>query len=159
MRVSYGPSQGKALCRCGVPYYGHRPKGGACYALGSDCTAFAPAVNGRHRWSVAPRKTTVYLDHKYDSIAEAQYAQDLQSRLKAKDIKSWRPHPRIELTVNGNRVVDYRMDFEVEHFDGKRELVEVKGNPARTPLWQLKWKILNAMFRDDPMTIIRLVSV
>lgn len=160
-RVGYGASTAKALCQCGMPYYAHRPKGGACYAQDCSCAAFSLArVNPNHRWSVAPRKTTVFQGHKYDSLAEADYAAgNLERRLLAGDIAWWKPHPVIRIVLNGVHIVDYKLDFEVGLKDERRELVEVKGNPARTPLWRLKWKLLNAMFKDDPMTVLRLVEV
>ena len=146
-------------CVCGAPYYGHRPKGGACYDDSFGCNGFRAATNPTHRYAIAKRRTVVYRDHKYDSQAEASYAQELQWRKEAKDIVSWEPHPLLNLEVEGVVVGKYRIDFKVKRKDGITEYVEVKGRVARTPLWAWKWKVLNAMYRNHPTVVVRLVEV
>jgi len=89
----------------------------------------------------------VYNDIRYDSKLEANYAKELDLRLKAKDIKGWDRQKTLELKVNGEIVCRYRIDFVVYHFDKTTEYVEVKG--MELPLWKLKWKILNAMWRKQ----------
>lgn len=63
----------------------------------------------------------------YQSKLEAAYAQELDLRLKAKQIKGWRRQPRFALEVNGRLIKHYKPDFEITHRDGSRELVECKG--------------------------------
>jgi len=84
-----------------------------------------------------------YNDYSYMSRKEAQYAYELDLRLKAKDIKSWRRQQKIDLTFNGFYICNYFIDFVIIHNDGTEEYVEVKG--METPEWKLKWKMTEAM--------------
>ncbi|HCU01448.1 TPA: hypothetical protein DIC62_01455 [Candidatus Nomurabacteria bacterium] len=89
---------------------------------------------------------TVYNTITYDSKLEANYARELDLRLMAKDIKSWKRQIPIELKVNGKKICVYRCDFEITHLNGKRELIEIKGK--ETDVWKLKKKLLNAVYLE-----------
>ncbi len=91
----------------------------------------------------------------YDSKFEAGYAQELNLRQKAKDIKSWDEQIVLDLNVNGFRVCTYKIDFIVYHNDGTIEYVETKGYP--TPVWRLKWKLFEALYSDLPDTKLTVV--
>ena len=56
---------------------------------------------------------STYDGYTYQSKLEAEYAQQLDWMLKAKEIKSWRRQVPLELRVNGHLVTTYRVDFEV----------------------------------------------
>lgn len=84
---------------------------------------------------------------RYDSKMEAAYAMQLDALKSGGGIKDWRRQVTIPLDVNGKHVCNYRVDFEVEHNDGHKELIEVKG--FETPVWQLKWKLLEAIYGHD----------
>jgi len=85
----------------------------------------------------------------YDSIKEANYAEELDWRVKAKDIKSWERQIKISLDVNGFHICNYYVDFKIIHNDGSVEYVEVKG--FETEVWRLKWKLFEALINDiDP---------
>jgi len=71
-----------------------------------------------------------YNGHPYQSKLEAHYAQELDLRVRAKDIKSWERQVRTELYVHGKKICDYTLDFEITHNDGSTELIEVKGFPT-----------------------------
>lgn len=90
--------------------------------------------------------STLYNGNRYDSIFEAQVAEDLDWRLKAKDIKGWDRQVRISLDVNGTHITNYFIDFIVYNNDGSEELLEVKG--FATPVWQMKWKLLEALLPE-----------
>lgn len=99
----------------------------------------------------------VYNGIRYDSKKEAKYAEDLDWRVKAGDIKSWDRQKKISLDVNGKHIANYYIDFVVYHNDGSREYVEVKGFAAE--VWRLKWKLFEALIQDiDPgmeITVVR----
>lgn len=79
----------------------------------------------------------------YHSTGERDYAQTLDLRVKAKDIKSWRRQVKIDLSVNGKHITFYYMDFEVTHNDNSIELVEYKG--AESMAWRQKYQLLIAL--------------
>ena len=89
-------------------------------------------------------KSSVYNGNYYHSQFEAAYAQELDFRLKAHDIKSWRRQVKIPLQVNGRHITNYIMDFEVTHNDGSVELIECKG--FETDVWIMKWRLLEAIY-------------
>ena len=92
----------------------------------------------------------------YASKKEARYAQELELRIKAKDIKSWKPQVKIDLQSNGHHICNYYIDFMIEHNDGLIEYVEVKG--FATEVWRLKWKLCEAQYGKNPnykLTIVR----
>ena len=101
-------------------------------------------------------RRTFYGGYWYQSKLEADYARDLDLRVKAKDITSWERQKNIPLKLGGIHVCDYRIDFIVYHNDGTTEYVETKG--YKTDVWRLKWKIFEAMYGDKPdckLTVVR----
>ena len=100
------------------------------------------------------RKVSTQLG-KFDSKFEASYAQELDLRLKAKDIKGFESHLSMPLIVNNYHIGDYQIDFAIYHNDGTIEYVECKGFP--TAVWRLKWKIFCAMHEDNPNEKITLI--
>lgn len=105
-------------------------------------------------------KQTDYNGIVYHSKLEAAYAQELDLRVKGKDIKSWERQVKLDLRVNDIHITNYYMDFVITHNDGSREYVEVKGMATAT--WELKWSLFEATFDDlfrqhpdDCMTIIK----
>lgn len=89
-------------------------------------------------------KSTQYEGITYHSKMEAAYAQELDLRLYAKDIKSWERQIPIELKVNGFKICTYYVDFLIHHNNGDKELIEVKG--FETEVWRLKRKLLEAVY-------------
>lgn len=81
-----------------------------------------------------------YNGHHYDSKLEAKYAQELDFRIDAGEVKEWERQVKLPLTMNGIHLCNYYIDFKVTMTDGSIEYVEVKGK--ETQLWRLKWKIL-----------------
>jgi hypothetical protein len=84
----------------------------------------------------------------YDSKFEAGYAQELELRKKAGDIKNWEAQKTLDLIVNKFKVCTYKIDFIVYHHDGTIEYIETKG--YATPVWRLKWKLFEACYSDLP---------
>ena len=102
-------------------------------------------------------KSQTYDGLSYHSKKEAGYAQELDLRVKAKDIKSWRRQVKIPIEVNGFFICNYYIDFVITHNDGWEEWVEVKG--FETEVWRLKWKLTEAIFdKDFPERVLTVVK-
>lgn len=87
------------------------------------------------------------------SKKEAQYAAELDLRIKAKDIKSWEKQYKIPIEINGKHICNYFIDFVITHLDGNKEYVEVKG--METEVWKLKWRLVEALHPDWKLTVIK----
>ena len=96
--------------------------------------------------------STVYNEHKYDSKKEAEYGMMLDWRLKAGEIKSWTPHVKTSMYVNGFHICDYKVDFLIIHNDGLKEYVEVKGRPTYDNYsFTIKKKLFEATIIHDDL--------
>ena len=102
-------------------------------------------------------KSTEYNGVIYHSKKEAAYAQELDLRQKAGEIKKWERQVKIPLKVYGQHICNYYIDFVVYYPSGEVEYVEVKG--FATQLWRLKWKLFEAIYNKEhpeiKLTIIR----
>lgn len=98
-----------------------------------------------------------YDGYNYDSKLEARYAQELDLRVKAKDITSWERQKTLHLTAHGKPICTYRIDFVINHNDNSIEYVELKG--FETPVWRLKWKLFEAqMAVEEPTATLTIVK-
>jgi hypothetical protein len=113
----------------------------------------------------------------YHSKFEAQYAQELNYRVKGKEIKSWRGQVKIELNykkqgeewiltdesgmslkkrgIEFQHYANYFCDFEIEHFDGSFEYVETKGlmlEPGKTKIF-----LCGLLYENHPTHIFTVV--
>lgn len=100
---------------------------------------------------------TEYGGKQYHSRKEAEYAAELDLRVKAGDIVGWDRQERMSLDVNGQHIANYYVDFTVQHKDGTTEYVEVKGFP--TEVWRLKWKLFEALYSGRPDVKLTVVKV
>lgn len=91
-------------------------------------------------------KKSDYNGLKYDSKGEASFAMELDYRMKAGEIIDIQRQVNIPLVVNGIKICSYVADFIVTDKHGGKTLYEYKG--LIMPLFQLKWKLLNAL-RDE----------
>ncbi len=82
----------------------------------------------------------------YHSKKEARYAQELEIRKLAGEIKEIIPQYKLELYVKEKKICNYYMDFKVILPDDSIELIEVKG--FATDLWRLKWKLTEALLDE-----------
>lgn len=94
-----------------------------------------------------------YNGRTYDSTKEADYAANLDLRIKAGEVTKWQPQFRIELTSDGIHVCYYYIDFKVCLSDGSIEYHEVKGK--ETPDWKLKWKMALAQYPEWTFKLIK----
>lgn len=106
------------------------------------------------KWTTAKKQE--YNGFRYDSGFEARYAQELDLRVKARDIASYEKQINLDLVVNGYCVCRYRIDFIIHHNDGTLEYTETKG--YQTDLWKLKWKIFEALFCEKPGVKLTIVQ-
>lgn len=113
--------------------------------------------NLKHVYKMSPRSKmgnirTVYNGHTYDSIKEAKFAQDLDLRLKAKDIKQWKPHIKFPIIVNEKKICTYILDFIIENNDGTIEYIDIKPFDKRKQrfllkdVYVLKKKLIEAIY-------------
>ena len=91
-------------------------------------------------------KKQTYNGYSYDSQKEAKYAMELDSRVKAKEVKSWTRQHKFELRVNESLIAKYYIDFRVVLTNGDVQYVEVKG--FKTNVWQIKWKLTKALWDE-----------
>jgi hypothetical protein len=91
-------------------------------------------------------RSTIYGGRTYHSIKEAHYAEELDWRKKAGEIREWIPQFKIDLKVNGIHICNYYVDFKVIDKHGAISFHEVKG--FSTNEWILKWKLTQALIND-----------
>lgn len=91
-------------------------------------------------------KTQSYGGRTYHSMKEANYAMELDWRIKAGEVKEWIPQYKLDLRVNGEHIANYYIDFKVVLSDETVELHEVKG--FETDVWRLKWRITQAILHE-----------
>lgn len=91
-------------------------------------------------------KSTNYNGYNYDSKKEAEYAMDLDWKIKAGLVDKFERQYKFDLKINEIHICNYFIDFKVYYKDGHIEYVEVKG--FETDLWKLKWKITKAIFHE-----------
>jgi hypothetical protein len=91
-------------------------------------------------------KTKQYGGRTYDSIREANHAEELDWRIKAKEIKEVIPQYKIDLRVKGKHITNYYCDFKVIMADGSIQFHEVKG--FSTDLFILKRKLFEVLLDE-----------
>lgn len=89
-----------------------------------------------------------YQGYSYHSKKEAQKAFELDLLVRAGEIKGWDRQVKFSLDVKGEHVTNYFADFVVEHTDGTKEVVEIKSPITVTPIFKLKWRLLEILFGD-----------
>ncbi len=91
-------------------------------------------------------KTTTYNGHTYHSMREANYAAELDLRVRAGELKECRPQVSIELRVNGVKICTYTIDFLEIDKNGGEVWTEVKG--FETPEWRPKSRLFDVLHPD-----------
>jgi hypothetical protein len=94
-------------------------------------------------------KTCLYNGYNYDSIFEANYAMQLDWRLKAGDIKAWEKQYPVTIRggPNGEKILTTKVDFRVEENDGSFTLVETKG--FETADYRIKKKLIEVLWLPE----------
>lgn len=93
--------------------------------------AFMPRPTKRKKNKYGALKTE-YNGYKYDSKFEASVAQELDWRIKLKDIKDWDRQFKVEMlayNAHGEIVMKktHKVDFRIHELDGSFTLLEAKG--------------------------------
>ena len=90
----------------------------------------------------------------FDSKREHKRYTELKLLVAAKEISNLKIHPRFDLIIHGKKVAYYSADFEyIEH--GRRVVEDVKGGKAtQTPIFKLKWKIVQILYPDINWRIV-----
>lgn len=102
---------------------------------------------GRNKYHA---KKTMVNGKKYDSLKEGSKAMELEQLKKNKAIKDFESHKKIELFgENGTRVCNYFADFVIEHNDGTTEILDIKSKITATPVFRLKWKMVEDKYKDE----------
>lgn len=101
----------------------------------------------KYRYAKFGNRASDYNGIIYDSAFEAEYAQELDLRMKANDIAGWKRQVKISIDIKEYHICNYFCDFEIEHNDGSLELVEVKG--FETEIYRMKKKLLEAVWLPE----------
>lgn len=84
-----------------------------------------------------------YNGRTYHSKLEANFAQELDWRMKAGEIKEIIPQFKIDIRVNGHHINNYFIDFKVINADESITFFEVKGMELEP--WKTNWKLCMAL--------------
>lgn len=98
-------------------------------------------------------KSKTYNGRTYDSIREANHAEELDWRKMKGEIKEIIPQYKISLDISKYHIANYYVDFKVVLADGEIEYHEVKG--FQTEIWRLKWKLTEALYPDYNLILIK----
>ncbi len=98
-------------------------------------------------------KNAAYNGHLYHSMKEANFAVELDIRVKAKELKAWRRQVHVPLTINKIKVCTYIIDFVAEYPDGHEQYIEIKGYPS--PVGELKMKMFKACYPKADFLVVR----
>jgi len=90
--------------------------------------------------------TSLFGTRTFDSIKEANYCEELDWRLEAKEIASYQLQYKIDIRINDKHWRNYYIDFKVFYPNESIEYVEVKG--FETEVWRMKWAAL-LILRDE----------
>jgi len=97
-----------------------------------------------------------YNGYTYHSKKEAQYAFELDCRIKVGEIISWKRQVKIELRAYDKHICNYYIDFVAELPDGNKEYIEVKG--FSTNVFLIKWKMFKAkMAQEQPRDLVTII--
>mgnify|MGYP001616160411 FL=1 len=120
-------------------------------SISGDKICLCGATKGINEKRKYHNHSMTYNGHTYHSKLEANYAAELDLRVRAGDIQSWERQVKLDLKVNDYHIANYYIDFIVLHKNGTYEFCEVKG--MEMDLWKMKWKILEATFDDHKRTL------
>ena len=98
-------------------------------------------------------RRTFYNGRWYQSALECEYAQELDWRKKAGEIKEIIPQFKIDIRINDIHICNYFIDFKITLADGTDEYHEVKGFEA--DLWRMKWRCAIALYPEWKFVLIK----
>jgi hypothetical protein len=80
---------------------------------------------------------------KFDSKKEAHHYRVLKNLQENGSIQNLKIHPRYDLSINGTKICSYIPDFEYINGAGELKTIDVKG--VKTPVYQLKKKLMKVI--------------
>lgn len=98
-------------------------------------------------------KKVKWMGEWYQSKLEMCMAQELFFRLKANDIIRYERQVPFTLTVKGDKIAIYKVDFLVYHREGPLEVIECKG--VMTSDARLKIKLFKVLYPEYKFTLIK----
>ena len=98
------------------------------------------------RYNKYKAEKQTYNGRSYHSKKEADYAVNLDWRMKAGEIKEIIPQYKLDLRINGKHWRNYYIDFKVINSDGTVDYIEVKG--FATEAWKQKFDVTKIIFDD-----------
>lgn len=104
------------------------------------------ALFGSMRRNKFNAKKVVYDGFTFDSIKESRRYLVLRQMQHSGVISDLQIHPRIPLMCNGVSIGTYIGDFCYKDVNGKVILEDVKSKATKTPVYNLKKKILQTMY-------------
>lgn len=146
-----------SICKCNHGAIAHYTNDGHC--IYPDCGCLEFKTKGRPEFT-GERGACNY-KHAHNSKAEIAECFQLHCMLLAKEIKSFTAEQSEELLgPSGTVLRKYRVDFRIEHNDGRVEFREVKGAHLHNyGEWPLKWDLLQDKHRGDPKYFFTLVVI
>lgn len=93
------------------------------------------------------------LGHSHKSGLESQYCHQLQILIRAGEIKEFQYERKFELKANGSHICNFFPDFFVIYTNGREEIHETKG--LRTDLFNIKWKLMKALFPQYNYVLVK----
>lgn len=83
----------------------------------------------------------------FDSLKEANHAEELRRRRRAGEIGHIAYHPRFDIVVAGVYIGKYTADFKYYDLTTHQEMiVDVKGPSTRTQAYKLRKKLVEAIY-------------
>lgn len=103
------------------------------------------------------KPTYCLTNHYHRSGLEGKVCDELRLRKIAGDIIDYVVEKNYELESYGMPLgISYRADFVTEEKDGTTEIIDAKG--IFFPLFKLKWRLMQAMFKSNPTVKFRVVT-
>lgn len=99
-------------------------------------------------------KKKIYGGRLYHSKKEGSWASYLDKLKESGEITDWQPQVKFDLVVNGKKVCGIIPDFLVTYADGTQEIQEVKAPITQTPVWVVKWKLMQILYPDYSYRVI-----
>jgi hypothetical protein len=107
-------------------------------------------------------KKTVIDGIQFDSQSEGRYYEELVRQKGEGLIKDFTLQPQFTLLdsfeLNGKKIrpIKYIADFEVHHFDGRVDIIDIKG--IETPDFKIKKKLFQSKFNRELICLKRIVK-
>lgn len=92
----------------------------------------------RHKYGIAPKEDRTWDNIVFASKKEMQRYLHLKMLERSGIIKNLQLQTRLELSVNGRRIGEYRPDFQYQDLDGRTTYEDAKGLATALFKWKKK---------------------